>query len=82
MHRTAIHVALGLALAFAITGCRSHEAKVADLQKQYDEVNRQFAKDCSAEMMNLPQKLSPKCAAESKKLKEVTDQLQAERAKQ
>ena len=82
MHRTAARVALGLALAFAFTGCRSHRAKVADLQKQYDEVNQQFAKDCSEEMLNLPQKLSPKCAAESKKLKEVTDQLQAERAKQ
>ncbi len=82
MHRTAARFALGLALTFAFTGCRSHRAKVADLQKQYDEVNQQFAKDCSAEMLNLPQKLSPKCAAESKKLKEVTDQLQAERAKQ
>ena len=82
MHRTAARVALGLVLAFAFTGCRSHKAKVADLQKEYDEVNQQFAKDCSAEMLNLPQKLSPKCAAESKKLKEVTDQLQAERAKQ
>lgn len=82
MHRMAIRIALGLALAFAFAGCQSQEAKVAGLQKQYDEVNRQFAKDCSAEMMNLPQKLSPKCAAESKKLKEVTDQLQAERAKQ
>ena len=82
MHRTAARVALGLALAFAFTGCRSHKAKVANLQKQYDEMNQQFAKDCSAEMLNLPQKLSQKCAAESKKLKEVTDQLQAERAKQ
>lgn len=82
MHGTAARVALGLALAFAFTGCRSHEAKVADLQRQYDAINRQFAKDCSAEMMNLPQKLSPKCADESKKLKETTERLQAARAKQ
>ena len=82
MHRTATRIALGFVLAFAFTGCRSQKAKVADLQKEYDEVNQQFAKDCSAEMLNLPQKLSPKCAAESKKLKEVTEQLQAERAKQ
>jgi predicted HicB family RNase H-like nuclease len=70
----------GLMVAF-MGGCHSHDAKVADLQKQYDEINRQFAKDCSAEMLNLPDKLSPKCADESKKLKEATDRLQAERAK-
>ena len=82
MHRTAARVALGLVLAFALTGCRNYKAKVVDLQKQYDKLGAQFRKDCSAEMLNLPQKLSQKCAAESKKLKEVTDQLQAERAKQ
>jgi len=67
---------------FFLFGCRSQQTKVADLQKQYDEINQQFAKDCSAEMMDLPQKLSPKCADESKKLKDVTERLQAERAKQ
>lgn len=80
MHR-AIAV-LALASIFVLTGCHSNQAKVADLQKQYDEINQQFAKDCSAEMMDLPQKLSPKCADESKKLKEATEQLQAARAKQ
>ena len=71
-----------LAVAGSFDGCKSHETKVADLQKEYAEVNRQFAKDCSAEMMNLPSKLSPKCAEESKKLKEITERLQAERSKQ
>jgi len=71
-----------LALLFgALSGCQSHETKVADLQKQYDQINQQFAKDCSAEMLNLPEKLSPKCSEESKKLKEASDRLQAERAK-
>ena len=80
MHRT---IALTvLAAVFVLSGCRSHEANVADLQKQYDAINQQFAKDCSAEMMNLPRKLSPKCADESKKLKEATERLQAARAKQ
>ena len=78
MHRT---IALAtLAVIFALSGCRSHQAKVADIQKQYDEINQQFAKDCSAEMMDLPQKLSPKCSDESKKLKDITERLQAERA--
>jgi hypothetical protein len=68
-------------VTLAISGCQSPGAKEADLQKQYDEVNQQFARDCSAEMRNLPQKLSPKCDEESKKLKEASDRLQAERAK-
>jgi protein involved in sex pheromone biosynthesis len=80
MHRT---IALTVVAAvFVLNGCRSHEANVADLQKQYDAVNQQFAKDCSAEMMNLPRKLSPKCADESRRLKEATERLQAARAKQ
>jgi hypothetical protein len=81
MHRTAIRVALGLAFAFAFAGCRSHEAKVADLQKQYDQLGDQFQKDCSGEMLNLPQKLSPKCADEKQKLNDAWNRLQAERAK-
>ena len=80
MHRTAARVALGLVLAFAFTGCRSHKAKVADLQKQYDQLGAQFRKDCSAEMLNLPQKLSPKCAAEDKQVTEAWNRLKAERA--
>jgi len=80
MHRTTGFVAL--TAMFFLFGCRSQQTKVADLQRQYDEINQEFAKDCSAEMMNLPQKLSPKCADESKKLKDITERLQAERAKQ
>jgi hypothetical protein len=82
MRSTTITIAMAFTIVMTFNGCRSHESKVADLQKQYDEVNQQFAKDCSAEMLNLPSKLSPKCADESKKLKEVTDRLQAERSKQ
>ena len=81
MHRTAIRVALGLALALAFAGCQSHEAKVADLQKQYDQLGDQFQRDCSAEMLDLPQKLTPKCATEKQKLSDAWTRLQAERAK-
>ena len=80
MHRTAARIALGLALAFALTGCRSHQAKVADLQKQYDQLGAQFQKDCSGEMLSLPKKLSPKCDKESKQLTEAWNRLQAARA--
>lgn len=80
MYRTATMVALGLTLAFAATGCRSHKAKVADLQKQYDQLGAQFRKDCSAEMLDLPQKLSPKCADEDKQVTKAWNRLQAARA--
>ncbi len=61
MHRTAIRVALGFALAFAFTGCQSHKAKVADLQKQYDKLGQQYRKDCFAEVTQLSPKPSPQC---------------------
>ena len=75
-------LSMALLSVLIFSGCESHETKVANLQKEYEEANRQFAKDCSAEMMNLPSKLSPKCAEESKKLKDITERLQAERSKQ
>ena len=81
MYRTAIRITLAAVLAFGFAGCQNHEKKVADLQKQYDELGAQFQKDCSAEMENIPPKLSPKCSAEDKKVTEAWNQLQAERAK-
>ena len=64
------------------TRCQSHEAKVDALQKEYDQLNQQFAKDCSAEYLKVPPTLSPKCTDESKKLGEAGKRLQEERAKQ
>jgi hypothetical protein len=81
MYQPAARVALGLALAFAFTGCRSHKAQVADLQKQYDQLGKRYGKDCESEMINVPPKLSPKCAAEKQKLADTWNRLQAERAK-
>jgi len=66
---------------FLVSGCHRHEAKVADLQKQYDQLGDQFQKDCSAEMLNLPQKLSPKCSDEKQRLSDAWNRLKAERAK-
>jgi hypothetical protein len=78
MHRT---IALTmLAAVFGLSGCRSHQAKVADLQKQYDQLSDQFKKDCSADYLKVPPTLSPKCEAENKKMKDVWDQLQTERS--
>ena len=81
MPRTTIRLVLAITLLFALAGCRSKESRVAELQKQYDQLGDQFQKDCSGEMLNLPQKLSPKCADEKQKLNDAWNRLQAERAK-
>ena len=80
MHRTTALTML--AAVFALSGCRSHQTKVADLQKQYDDLELQFRKDCSGELYKVPPTLSPKCADEDRKAKDVWARLQAERAKQ
>jgi hypothetical protein len=71
-----------LTTTLALAGCQNHEAKVADLQKEYDRLGAQFQKDCSAELLNMPPALSPKCKDEKKKLSDTWDQLQAQHAKQ
>jgi hypothetical protein len=81
MLQTARHSTIALAFAFAFVGCKSHEAKVANLQKQYDQLNQQFGKDCAGEFLKVPPSLSPKCSAEDKQVKAAWDRLQAERAK-
>ncbi len=68
-------------LAFVFIGCQSHQAKVNALQKEYDQINQQFAKDCSAEYLKVPPTLSPKCVDENKKMKDAWDRLEAERMK-
>jgi hypothetical protein len=73
---------LATALLLLTTACRSHETKVAELQKQYDDAEAQFRKDCNEEYLKVPPTLSPKCSDEDKKTKEAWNRLQAERAKQ
>lgn len=79
MHRTITVPAL--AVIFVLTGCRGHQAKVADLQKQYDQLGQQYRQDCFAELTNIGSKLSPKCTDEKQKLTDAWNRLQAERAK-
>jgi hypothetical protein len=69
-------------LVIGLTGCRSRQTDLDALQKKYDQLANQFKHDCSAEYLNVPPKISPKCAEEDKKVKDAWDQLQAERAKQ
>jgi hypothetical protein len=82
MRRTTGLIALTATLAFMFAGCQSQQAKVDAAQKEYDRLNQQFAKDCSAEYLKVPPTLSPKCTDESKKLGEAGKRLQEERARQ
>jgi 7-keto-8-aminopelargonate synthetase-like enzyme len=81
MRHAAIAAATAVTLTIALSGCQSHQAKVDALQKKYDQLSQQFGKDCSAEYLKVPPILSPKCNDENQRMKEVWDQLQAERAK-
>ena len=58
----------------------TREAVLAALA-EYDQLGQQFGKDCESEMINVPPKLSPKCASEKQNLAEAWNRLQAERTK-
>jgi hypothetical protein len=81
MYSMARIFALMTVLVFTLSGCQSHQAKINALQKEYDQINQQFALDCSAEYLKVPPTLSSKCADENKQMKDAWDRLQAERAK-
>lgn len=72
---------LSMVLCFAFTGCQSHQSKVDALQKEYDHLTQQFGQDCSAEFLKVPPTLSQKCEDEDKHMKQVWEQLLAERSK-
>ncbi len=82
MYNTIRFFALSAVLTFALAGCQSHQAKVDALQKEYDEAEAQFRKDCNEEFLKVPPTLSPKCADEDKKAKDAWNRLQAAHAKQ
>jgi hypothetical protein len=81
MRSTTSLFAMAVILAIGSNGCRSHESRVADLQKQYDQLGAQYQKDCSAEYLKVPPTLSPKCSDELKQLDAMSKRLQDERAK-
>ena len=80
MSRTTLLFVFTAVLTIELTGCQSHQAKVDDLQKQYDQIGQQYRKDCFAELTNIGSKLSPKCTDEKQKLGDAWNRLQAERA--
>jgi hypothetical protein len=81
MYCTIRFSALSAILILALSGCQSHQSKVDALQKEYDQAEAQFRKDCNAEYLKVPPTLSPKCSDEDKKAKEAWNRVQAERAK-
>lgn len=81
MHIPSRGFAVAVVLALMSMGCQSHQSKVDALQKEYDQIGQQFRQDCSSEMINVPPKLSPKCAEESKRVEDAWNRLQAERMK-
>ena len=69
-----------MAVFLIFSGCQSHQAKVANLQKQYDDLAKQFQQDCSAEYLDIPPKISPKCKDEDTRMKDAWNRLQSERS--
>jgi hypothetical protein len=80
--RIPISVFSGIAVVSLLVGCQSRASKVNALQAEYDRLGQQYRQDCSAELVNVPPKLSPKCADENQKVEQAWNRLQAERRKQ
>jgi hypothetical protein len=80
MRRTIMLIAITATFSFAVSGCHGHQAKTADLQKQYDQLAKKFQLDCAAEYNNVPPKITPKCKDEEAKMNEAWHRLETERA--
>ena len=74
-------LSLSLLVVFWIAGCRSHEEKARDLEKEYAQLAQQYRTDCSSEMLNVPEKVSEKCASEDKQVTAAWNRLESERRK-
>jgi hypothetical protein len=62
-------------------GCKSHQVRIDELQKEYDRLGSQFQRDCNEELLKVPPTLSPKCQDENKQVQDAWNRLQAERNK-
>ena len=82
MRRNRWSMIFAATLLLSQTSCKSHQAKVDDLQKEYDRLGKQFQSDCNQELLKVPPTLSPKCQDENKQVQDAWNRLQAERAKQ
>ena len=81
MHRTEWLTILTAVLLLSSIGCKSHQARIDELQKEYDQLGAQFQRDCNEELLKVPPTLSSKCQDENKKVHDAWNRLQAERSK-
>ena len=64
----------------ALAGCQSHDAKVADLQKEYDRLSKIYIQDCPGPgPTDIPKPQSAKCQDEDKQQRDAYERLQAAR---
>ncbi len=82
MHSATRLFVMAAVLTLAATGCQSRQSKIDTFQKEYDQAEAQFRKDCNEEFLKVPPTLSPKCADEDKAAKEAWSKLQSERTRQ
>ena len=69
-----------ISFTLAIAGCQSREAKVAELQKEYDRLSKIYIQDCPGPgPTDIPKPQSAKCQDEDKQQREAYDRLQAAR---
>ena len=81
MHRTEWLTILTAVLLLSSIGCKSHQARIDELQREYDQLGSQFQRDCNEELLKVPPTLSPKCQDENKRVQDAWNRLQAERSK-
>jgi hypothetical protein len=81
MYRTVRLTAIAAIFFLNLVGCKSHQGKVDEFQREYDRLGEQFRRDCNAEYLKVPPTLSPKCNDENKQVQDAWNRLQAERAK-
>jgi len=81
MRRAIMLFAVITIFSFTFSGCRSHQARVETLQKQYDQLAKQYQQDCSGEYLDVPPKISPKCKGEEAKMNDAWNRLKTERSK-
>jgi hypothetical protein len=81
MHRTAWLAIFAAVPLLTSVGCKSHQAKIDELQREYDRLGEQFQRDCNQELLKVPPTLSPKCQDENKQVQDAWNRLQAERTK-
>jgi hypothetical protein len=81
MRRTEWLTIVTAVLLLSSIGCKSHQARIDELQREYDQLGSQFQRDCNEELLKVPPTLSPKCQDENKRVQDAWNRLQAERSK-